>query len=203
MSEAHSAPPPLTEPEADLAKLAASQRFDGYLLGLAGLADAGAGIPIGILVGSTIIIGTIASERKMAEALDDLIVAVLANADDDADQRDDDTEAESQADGNAAFSMYVDAAQARRDAKVRTRERYEAEFGDAKFDFAAMPRDLAREIIHESDTMLTLTSAKVVRAGADAPIELSVMRINMHQITGWWTLPLDSETGRASFSIPR
>jgi hypothetical protein len=198
MSEAQSAGPPLTESEADLANIAASQRFDGFLQTLAGLADAGAGIPIGILVGPTIIIGTLAPEREMAEALDSLIGAVLAKADDVTDGREDEDDA-----GEAPFSMYTDAAQARRDAKTKTRARYESEFGDAKFDFGAMPRDLARKIIRASDTVLTLSDVRIVRPGSKDPVSLPVMRVGLHQITGWWVLEMDPETGQASFSIPR
>jgi hypothetical protein len=199
MEEQNTSATAMAEAEVDLAQVAAHQRPDRYLLGLAGLANAGVGVPVGLLVGSTIIIGSLAPEAKLAERLDELMRAVVdANAPRDAPENaaGDDAQA-------TIGSMYSTAAKVRRESEEKTRERYEAEFGDEDPALSEMPRDIARELITNIHVTLTLVDAKVVRAGSDAPLELPVMRVNIHQVAAWWTLSVDAESGQASFSIPR
>jgi hypothetical protein len=199
VSEQAASAPVMAEAEVDLAHLTASQRPDRYLVGLVGLANSGVGVPVGLLIGSTVIIGSLAPDAKLADALDELMLAVVTSAGNGENQKQPDAE-EARA---TVGSMYSKAARERRETEEKTRERYEAEIGEDDVAFSEMPRDLAREIITNSHVMITLTDVKVVRAGSVAPLELPVMRVNIHQVGAWWTLPVDPATGQASFSIPR
>ena len=55
----------------------ASQRLDGYLVELVGLADIGLGTVLGVLVNGTTIVGRLVPEMEMAKVIDQHLSSVL------------------------------------------------------------------------------------------------------------------------------
>jgi hypothetical protein len=193
-----STPDRLSSPEVDLAYLQASQRLDGYLVELVGLADIGLGTVLGVLVNGTTIVGRLVPEMEMAKVIDQHLSSLLQLAKQAVENPE-----EEQLLAEADTSPHEKAAEERQAARTNLRERVEAEVGDGDIEPTELPGELAHRLAQNSSPpALTLADASVFPPGAKAAISVPVLRITLRQVGGWWIIPTDSETGQASFSYP-
>jgi len=138
------------------------------------------------------------SEDDMAKQVDQHLMNVIeihAAASNDPDRW-------GQTRGDVA-GKHLEGAVERREARAKMIARHAAEFGDANPLPTDMPRDLARDVIADHNrVVLTLADASVFPPGAQEPLKVSVMRVDLRQVGAWWIVPTDPKTRSASFSYP-
>lgn len=188
----------LTPAEVDLATIAAAQRLDRYLVGLASLADADIGTVVGLLLNGAVIVGRIVSPEVMARAVDDHVLALLEmSATGSCDTTDLEDAKKTVVGGNV--KVVQEDRQSRRDMIARHGDLY----GDKRVPPTEMPEDLARAIIADSArVVITLADAKLFPPGTREPLDVPVMRVDIRQVGAWWIVPTDPQTQSASFMFP-
>jgi len=189
----------LSAPEANLAAIASAQRIDRYLVELASLAEMNMNTVVGLVLNGAIVIGRIVSPQAMAHAVDEHILTSLkmsaAASPHDATA----WEEAKQTVGGGNVKVVQEERQARQGMIARHRELY----GDARVSPTEMPEDLARDIIDDATRVtITLADAHIFPPGIREPIDVSVMRVDVRQVGGWWIVPADPETRSASFAFP-
>lgn len=189
----------LSAPEANLAAIAAAARIDRYLVELASLAEGGIDTVVGLVLNGAIVIGRIVAPEAMAYAVDEHMLKRLEMSAAASSEAATAWEAvrKTVAGGNAKV------VEAERQDRQKMIARYRELYGDTRVSPTDMPEDLARKIIDDATRVaITLADVHVFPPGIREPIALSVMRVDIRQVGGWWIVPTDPEARSASFTFP-
>lgn len=169
---------PLTAADRDLASIAADSRLDPYLQQLASVTDDGVGLPVTLVTSGAVIVGRLASERAMAEILDELHEQIVAAG-----------ERSSRAETWAGVrEKIVGAAVRSADERAEKRKQYyDRATAIEDFDVSKVPEELGRATIREfSNAIITIADASVWPSGGQTMLKVKVLRVQVAQIAAWW-----------------
>ncbi len=170
--------PTLTPAEQDLAIIANLARIDAYLQRVASSADDGLGAPVTLLTSGGVIVGTLASERAMAQVVDELNEKFI-----EAGERSPQAEKWKLVREKVAGGE-VKAADKRADER---RDYFERATKIEDFDVLKVPKELGRETIrHLSRPVITVVNATVWANGQTQPLKAKALRVHVAQVAAWW-----------------
>lgn len=186
--------------DVDLVRLRAVSEPDAYLQDLVELADQGITALIGVLINGMVAVGTLVGSEKIAEAVDDVRVAVAEIA-----RGVDLPEGLSQEDYGASLdALGTRMKTAHKKIEARRRATFEEAVGyvdDDRFDERQAPADLTRRMFLASTRAhLTLIQPKIYAPGQNGLMSIPILRVPMSQISGWWPIPVD-ENGTAQVTF--
>lgn len=188
---------PLTGPERDALRVASRDTPDRFLMSLIAMARQGLREQVAFLVNGMIIVGELGEPEALAD-----LMRVRRGSQTDRAQRPDGISDEEWTD---MLDAWVDEPS---QMVAEQRER-EAALEEAIAPYAADGPPRSRELPSELERRLeslgtfshvTLTNATITAPGVPVTTPVSVMRIAVRQIAGWWIAPLN-EDGSSSIHL--
>lgn len=176
--------------DVDLSIIAETNRLDGILMSLIGLADVTAArYGVGLLTNGMTIYGAVASARIAAQAVDDLNQALVARWREQSSEKEGWDDAEERVRG---FALQRWEQERERAESVRLHIEATRE-GEDLIDPVQLPEELQRPFVQRQvRPILTLADAKVCAPGQTEPPEIPVLRVRVSQVSAWWLLAVDA-----------